>query len=99
MPTNQDSSSGRIIVAGSLAYDYIMDFPGQFKDHILPDKVHCINLSFLVDKLTKQRGGCAANISYTLALLGERPRVVAAAGRDFPEYAAYLQEHGVDVSC
>ena len=99
MSTHQDSSLGRIIVAGSLAYDYIMDFPGQFKDHILPDKVHCINLSFLVDKLTKQRGGCAANISYTLALLGERPRVVAAAGRDFPEYAAYLREHGVDVSC
>jgi adenosine kinase len=99
MHTHQNDSLGKIIVAGSLAYDYIMDFPGHFKDHILPDKVHCINLSFLVDKLTKQRGGCAANIGYTLALLGEHPRVVAAAGRDFPEYAAYLQEHGIDVSC
>lgn len=87
---------GNILVAGSLAYDYIMDFPGQFQDHILPDKLHCINVSFLVDKLKKQRGGCAANISYTLALLGEQPRIVAAAGRDFGEYSAWLTEQGID---
>lgn len=91
------SPTGNILVTGSLAYDYIMDFPGHFKDHILPEKLHCINISFLVDKLKKQRGGCAANIAYTLALLGERPRIVAAAGRDFSEYAAWLDEQGVDV--
>lgn len=96
--TAAHSKAGDILVAGSLAYDYIMDFPGAFKDHILPDKLHCINISFLVDKLKKQRGGCAANIGYTLALLGERPRIVAAAGRDFSEYAAWLQEQGVDTS-
>lgn len=90
--------TGNILVAGSLAYDYIMDFPGAFKDHILPDKLHCINISFLVDKLKKQRGGCAANIAYTMALLGEHPRIVAAAGRDFAEYSAWLAEQGVDVS-
>ena len=79
------SKVGDILVTGSLAYDYIMDFPGHFKDHILPDKLHCINISFLVDKLKKQRGGCAANISYTLALLGEHPRIVAAARPSTPE--------------
>lgn len=88
---------GQILVAGSVAYDYIMDFPGEFKDHILPDKLHIINISFLVPRLKKQRGGCSANIAYTMALLGEHPRVVAAAGRDFPEYAAWLTEQGVDV--
>ncbi len=93
---SQSSRPGNILVAGSLAFDYIMDFPGHFKDHILPDKLHCINISFLVDKLKKQRGGCAANIAYTLALLGERPRVVAAAGRDFAEYASWLESQGVD---
>lgn len=93
-----NTNIGNILVTGSLAFDYIMDFPGQFKDHILPDKLHCINISFLVDKLKKQRGGCAANIAYTLALLGEKPRIVAAAGRDFQEYGAWLSEQGVDVS-
>ena len=92
------SKVGDILVTGSLAFDYIMDFPGLFKDNILPDKLHCINISFLVDKLKKQRGGCAANIAFTLALLGEHPRIVAAAGRDFAEYSAWLEEHGVDVS-
>lgn len=94
----QSNGNGTILVAGSLAYDYIMDFPGHFKDHILPEKLHCINISFLVDKLKKQRGGCAANIAYTLALLGERPRIVAAAGRDFSEYGEWLAAQGVDIS-
>ena len=98
MDSRVTASTGNILVTGSLAYDYIMDFPGAFKDHILPDKLHCINISFLVDKLKKQRGGCAANIAYTMALLGERPRIVAAAGRDFTEYSAWLSEQGVDVS-
>lgn len=87
-----------IVVTGSIAFDHIMDFPGNFKDHILPDKVHMLNVSFLVDTLKKQRGGCAPNIAYNLALLGERPRIVAAAGVDFGEYRAWLEEQGVDTS-
>ncbi|NDD27119.1 MAG: carbohydrate kinase family protein [Proteobacteria bacterium] len=89
---------GKIAVTGSLAFDLIMDFPGNFKDHILADKLHVINISFLVGELKKQRGGCAANIAYTLALLGQSPRVVAAAGRDFADYDMWLRSHGVDTS-
>lgn len=88
----------RIVVAGSLAFDQIMDYPGDFKDHVLPDKVHTINLSFLVDELKMQRGGCAGNISYSLALLGQPSRVLAAAGHDFGEYRAWLEEQGVDTA-
>lgn len=91
-------SQGRVLVTGSLAFDQIMDFPGNFKDHILPDKMHTINLSFLVGELKKQRGGCAANIAYSLALLGQPSKVVAAAGRDFEEYQRWLVAHDVDVS-
>ena len=65
---------GQVIVTGSLAFDQIMVFPGSFKDHILPDKLHVINISFLVSEMRKQRGGCAANIAYTLALLESVPR-------------------------
>ncbi len=90
--------SHRVVVTGSLAFDNIMDFPGLFKDHILADKAHVINISFLVEKLSRQRGGCAANIGYTLALLGEHPRLVATAGGDFGEYAAWLGRHGIDTS-
>ncbi len=89
-------AGGQVVVTGSLAFDHIMIFPGFFKDHILPEKTHSINVSFLVNELRKQRGGCAANIGYTLALLGERPRLVAAAGKDFGEYGDWLREQGVD---
>ncbi len=88
---------GQVIVTGSLAYDQIMVFPGSFKDHILPDKLHVINISFLVSEMRKQRGGCAANIAYTLALLGHDARIVAAAGKDFADYAEWLEGKGVDV--
>ncbi len=87
-----------IIVTGSLAYDYIMDFPGQFRDHILPEKVHMLSVSFLVDSMKRMRGGVAGNIAYNLALLGERPRIVATAGQDFAEYRAWLEKAGVDAS-
>jgi adenosine kinase len=89
---------GNIVVTGSVAFDHIMDFPGRFKEHILPDKVHMLSVSFLVDNLKKVRGGCAANIAYNLALLGERPKMVATVGDDFAEYRAWLEEHGVDTS-
>lgn len=89
------SQKSKVLVTGSLAFDYIMTYPGKFQDHILPDKLHMINLSFLVDRVTKQRGGCSGNVSYTLALLGERPSILAAAGNDFEGYNAWLQEQGI----
>ncbi len=92
----KDITQGRVLVTGSLAYDFILTFPGYFKEHILPDKLHMINVSFLVDKVKKQRGGCAGNIGYTLALLGEKPRLLAAAGHDFGPYQTWLEEHGVN---
>src|SRR5262249_40363346 len=88
----------RIFVTGSIAYDYIMVFPGRFRDHILPEKMHVLSVSFLVDSLTRRRGGTAANIAYNLALLGERPVVVGTVGEDFGEYRAWLDRQGVDTS-
>ena len=88
---------GQVIVTGSLAFDQIMVFPGSFKDHILPDKLHIINISFLVSDMRKQRGGCAGNIGYTLALLDRDARIVAAAGNDFAAYSEWLADRGVDV--
>ena len=87
-----------IIVTGSIAYDYLMTFPGYFVEYILPDQLDRISLSFLVDEMRRQRGGCAANIAYNLALLGERARVMATAGQDFGEYRQWLEQHGVDTS-
>jgi adenosine kinase len=87
-----------IVVTGSIAYDYLMTFPGYFVEHILPDQLDHISLSFLVDEMRRQRGGCAANIAYNLALLGEPPRVMATAGQDFGEYRQWLEQQGVDTS-
>ncbi len=87
-----------VIVTGSIAYDYLMTFPGRFAECILPEQLHCISLSFLVDEMRRQRGGCAANIAYNLALLGERPRLMGTVGQDFGEYRAWLEAHGVDTS-
>jgi adenosine kinase len=88
--------SVRIIVTGSIAYDYIMVFPGHFRDHILPDKMHILSVSFLVDSLKRLRGGTATNIAYNLALLAERPTVLGTVGEDFDEYRAWLEHQGVD---
>ena len=87
-----------IIVTGSIAYDYLMTFPGYFVEHILPDQLDHISLSFLVDEMRRQPGGCAANIAYNLALLGEPPRIMATVGQDFVEYRQWLEQHGVDTS-
>lgn len=87
-----------IIVTGSIAYDYLMTFPGRFAEYILPDQLDRLSLSFLVDEMRRQRGGCAANIAYNLALLGERPRVMATVGQDFGEYRQWLEQQGVDTS-
>ena len=85
-----------IFVTGSIAYDYIMVFPGRFRDHILPDKMHVLSVSFLVDSLTRLRGGTGANIAFNLGLLGEQPFLVGTVGEDFAEYRAWLEGHGVD---
>jgi len=87
-----------IICTGSIAYDYLMSFPGYFKDHIIPEKIESISLSFLVDSMVRQRGGTAPNIAYTLALLGETPKLMGTVGEDFKDYRAWLDKKGVDTS-
>lgn len=84
------------IVTGSLGYDYIMNFSGRFADRIMPDKLHQISLSFLADKLSKNLGGTAGNLAYTLKLLGEDPYIVSTAGNDFADYSKFLAKHGLD---
>lgn len=86
----------RILVNGSVAYDYLMTFPGRFGDHLLPDKLDVLSVSFLVDSLRREPGGCATNIAYNLALLGERPTVVATVGQDFADRER-LEAAGVDL--
>lgn len=85
----------QIYVSGSLAYDRIMDFPGKFADHILPEKIHILNVCFLVNGLTENFGGTAGNISYSLALLEERPVILATAGKDFRRYKDWLEQHAL----
>lgn len=85
-----------IVCNGSIAFDHIMTFRDYFKNHILPDKVHLISVSFLLDSLERRRGGTGANIAYNLALLGQRPLLLAAAGSDFGEYRQALEAAGVD---
>lgn len=87
-----------IAVTGSVAFDHIMNFPGKFKDHILADKLHILNVSFLVQDLRRQRGGCAANIAHACKLLGLAPRLVAAVGADFEEYRSWLAEQEIDLA-
>ena len=87
-----------MVVTGSIAYDYLMSFPGKFTEHFLPEHFHRVSLSFLVDSMDKRRGGCAPNIAYTLALLGERPLLMATAGEDFGDYREWLEAAGVDTS-
>ncbi len=87
-----------IVVTGSIAYDYLMTFPGSFTELILPEHMARVSLSFLVDSMDKRRGGCAPNIAYTLALLGERPKLMGTAGQDFPEYRQWLEAAGIDTS-
>ena len=88
----------QIVVTGSIAFDYLMSFPGKFTEHFLPEHFSRVSLSFLVDTMDKRRGGCAPNIAYTLALLGERPRLMATAGQDFGDYRRWLDAAGVDTS-
>src|SRR4051812_546192 len=88
----------KIVVTGSIAFDYLMSFPGKFTEHFLPEHMHRISLSFLVDTMDKRRGGWAPDIAYTLALLGGRPVIMPTAGEDFGEYRGWLDAAGVDTS-
>jgi adenosine kinase len=88
----------KIVVTGSIAYDYLMSFPGKFTEHFLPEHMSRVSLSFLVDTMDKRRGGCAPNIAYTLALLGERPWLMGTAGQDFADYRRWLEAAGIDTS-
>jgi adenosine kinase len=91
-------SDGRIVVTGSVAFDYLMTFPGKFTEHLIPDKMSRLSVSFLVDEMRRVPGGCGPNIAYGLALLGERPLLFATAGADASEYRDRLAREGVDVS-
>lgn len=82
-----------IFISGSLAYDRIMDFPGHFADHILPDKIHVLNVCFNINGLVEKFGGTAGNIAYTLAALGESPYIVATSGKDFLRYEQWLTKN------
>jgi adenosine kinase len=85
-----------ILVTGSVATDHLMSFPGLFSDSLVVDQLDKIALSFLVEDLEVRRGGCAANIAFGLAALGDRPVLVAAVGEDFADYRSWLERHGVD---
>lgn len=85
-----------ILVSGSLAYDNIMDFPDYFKNHIIPDKVHNLNVSFSINNLRVNYGGTAGNIAYSLSLLGENPIIISTAGKDFEKYKKWLNENKIE---
>ncbi len=87
-----------VVVSGSIAFDYLMRFPGRFRDHFIDQALDHVSLSFLVEELRRERGGSGANIAFNLALLGERPILMGTAGKDFDEYRAWLEQHGVDTS-
>ena len=84
-----------IIVSGSLAYDRIMDFPGYFSEHILPEKIHMLSVTFQVNSIKEKFGGTAGNIEYALSLLGERPVIAAAIGHDYRRYFDWFAKNGI----
>jgi adenosine kinase len=88
----------KVVITGSIAFDYLMTFPGRFQDHLIGDQLDNISVSFLVDSLQRLRGGVAPNIAYTNALLGGRPKIMAAAGRDFHSYGQWLESNFIDIS-
>lgn len=87
-----------IVLTGSIAYDYLMTFPGYFRDHILPEHIESISLSFLVESMVRRRGGTAPNIAYTMSLFGMKARLLATVGEDFEEYRHWLESRGVDTT-
>jgi adenosine kinase len=89
------SAPKNALICGSMAFDTIMVFPDRFKAHILPDKIHMLNVSFLVPQMRREYGGCAGNIAYNLRLLGDAGYPMATVGRDFGLYAEWMRETGV----
>lgn len=87
-----------IIVHGSLAFDRIKNFPGYFQENILPDRIHNLSVSFYIETIEEKRGGTGGNIVYNLALLGEKPKIMASVGREAASYINFLQERGIDTS-
>jgi adenosine kinase len=87
-----------VIVTGSIAFDFLMKYPGHFAEHILLNETGKLSVSFLVEEKQMHRGGCGPNIAYSLALLGQNARLMGTAGQDFPPYATWLEERGVDTS-
>jgi adenosine kinase len=87
-----------VAVSGSIATDHLMHFPGKFGEQIVPDQIHRLSLSFLVDDLVVRRGGIGANIAFGMGVLGCRPVLVGAVGNDFDDYRSWLERHGVDCS-
>jgi adenosine kinase len=87
----------KIIVSGSLAYDRIMDFPGYFADHILPEKIHMLNIAFTVNGMKEKFGGTAGNIAYALSLMGEKPEISATIGQDYYRYIDWLKKSGLSI--
>ncbi len=86
-----------IVITGSIAYDYLMSFSGKFREQIIPEELENLSLSFLVDSMKRERGGVAANIAYTLNLLGGDPNLFATVGQDFGDYRRWLVEKGISV--
>ncbi|MEZ4862032.1 MAG: carbohydrate kinase family protein [Caldilineaceae bacterium] len=86
------------IITGSVAYDYLMSYPGRFRDQILPDKLESLSLSFLADSMRRERGGVAANIAYTMKLLGADPTIFATVGHDFGDYRRWLEAQGLSTA-
>lgn len=84
-----------IIVSGSLVHDYIMDFDGRFKDHIMPDKLHILNVCFMVKELKRSWGGTAGNIAYSLKLIGSEPIIISTLGKDGNDYLKHFQNNGM----
>lgn len=87
----------RIYISGSMAYDRIMDFPGKFSDHILPDKIHILNVCFTVNGMVEKFGGTAGNIAYSLSLLEEKPTILATIGKDYKSYFERLKNNNIPV--
>jgi adenosine kinase len=86
-----------IYVSGSMAYDRIMDFPGRFSDHILPDKIHILNVCFTVNGMREKFGGTAGNVAYSLSLLNEKPVILATIGKDYANYFEWLKKNNISL--
>src|SRR5215475_1283528 len=93
--TKHGDKANKVLICGSVAFDTIMVFEDRFKNHILPDKIHMLNVSFLVPQLRREFGGCAGNIAYNLHLLGDRGIPMATVGRDFGTYADWMRKNGI----